>query len=90
MIFADRLPLHSVLEACPEDERLALALQGGDDYELLFTARPQAQAQIHELAKKLDLELSCIGEMTADHRREILDARGIPLAMPFRGYDHFA
>ncbi|MBU6382346.1 MAG: thiamine-phosphate kinase [Proteobacteria bacterium] len=90
MIFADRLPLHPVLEACPEDERLALALQGGDDYELLFTARPQGQAQIHELAKKLDLELSCIGEMTADHRREILDARGIPLAMPFRGYDHFA
>ena len=34
------LPLHARSVGLPHDERVRLALHGGEDYELLFTARP--------------------------------------------------
>jgi thiamine-monophosphate kinase len=90
VLFADQIPLHPALVSCSESERLSLALQGGDDYELLFTARAQARPQIEALADRLGLSLRCIGEITADNRRQLLDARGMALDMAFRGYEHFA
>ena len=90
VLFADQIPLHPALVSCSESERLSLALQGGDDYELLFTARAQARPQIEVLADRLGLSLCCIGEITADNRRQLLDARGLALDMVFRGYEHFA
>ena len=90
VLFADQIPLHPALVSCSESERLSLALQGGDDYELLFTARAQARPQIEELADRFRLSLRCIGEITADNRRQLLDARGLALDMVFRGYEHFA
>jgi len=90
VLFADQIPLHPALVSCSESERLSLALQGGDDYELLFTARAQARPQIEELADRFGLSLCCIGEITADNRRQLLDARGLALDMVFRGYEHFA
>ncbi|MFZ9523981.1 MAG: thiamine-phosphate kinase [Burkholderiaceae bacterium] len=90
VLFADQIPLHPALVSCSESERLSLALQGGDDYELLFTARAQARPQIEELADRFGLSLRCIGEITADNRRQLLDACGLALDMDFRGYEHFA
>jgi thiamine-monophosphate kinase len=37
---AARLPLHPLTKSLPENEALHNALHGGEDYELLFTARP--------------------------------------------------
>jgi thiamine-monophosphate kinase len=90
VLFADQIPLHPALVSCSESERLSLALQGGDDYELLFTARAQARPQIEGLADRFGLSLRCIGEITADNRRQLLDARGLALDMAFQGYEHFA
>ena len=90
VLFSDRIPGHEVLRDCEPFERLELALQGGDDYELMFTAAPQIKSNIEKLSGKLGLPLSCIGEITADHRREVLDARGKPLDLAFRGFDHFS
>ena len=45
--------------------RLALECQlaGGDDYELVFTARPEQHLAIGKIAALLELPLWCIGEM---------------------------
>jgi len=90
VLFADQMPLHPALVSCSESERLSLALQGGDDYELLFSAASENRAAITSLAGGFGLLLRCIGEITADNRRQLLDARGLALDMDFRGYEHFA
>ena len=89
VLYAERIPTHEALRACEPNERLELALQGGDDYELLFTAAPAMGPAIERLSRNCGLRLSCIGEITADHRRDILDARGVALDLAFRGFDHF-
>ncbi len=43
VVDSSALPLHSLLVALPADEALRLALHGGEDYELLFTARPSTR-----------------------------------------------
>ena len=89
VLFAKQLPLHPALFRCEPLERLSLALQGGDDYELLFTAKPQVRPKLEALADQLGLPLSCIGEITADGQRQLLDENRVPIDMAFRGFDHF-
>jgi thiamine-monophosphate kinase len=89
VLFANQLPLHPALIRCEPLERLSLALQGGDDYELLFTAKPQVRPKLEALADQLGLPLSCIGEITADGQRQLLDENRVPIDMAFRGFDHF-
>jgi thiamine-monophosphate kinase len=43
VIDAEALPLHPLLSGMAFDEAERLALHGGEDYELLFTAPPQAK-----------------------------------------------
>ncbi|MBU6286122.1 MAG: thiamine-phosphate kinase [Betaproteobacteria bacterium] len=88
-LFADQMPWHPALAACEPHERFSLALQGGDDYELLFTAKPQQTRNIQAIGEKLGIPLSCIGEIKADGQRQLLDAAGSPIEIAFRGFDHF-
>ncbi|MBL8517985.1 MAG: thiamine-phosphate kinase [Betaproteobacteria bacterium] len=67
-----------------------LILAGGDDYELCFTARPDAHANIRNLSKALALPLSCIGVMREGEGVTVLDAMGGVIALPATGFDHFA
>jgi len=73
-------------------------LTGGDDYELLFTVRPQARAAVTQLGTGLDLSLQRVGEIvpwapTARSQPviEVLDGQGRPLPTShLQGFDHFA
>jgi thiamine-monophosphate kinase len=65
-IDADAVPVH----AAPEDpsspeHALQLALHGGDDYELCFTASPTQREAIQAIANKLGMHLVRIGTFTA-------------------------
>lgn len=87
----ERLPLSPALLACTDsDSALALALAGGDDYELCFTVPPQRLPQVQALALDWDCALTAIGVIEAGAglrcRRE--DGAVYTLAQP--GYDHFA
>jgi len=64
-------------------------LSGGDDYELLFTARRESRVALESLAAELGLPLSRIGTIEAGAARLVVrDASGAPMA--YRGsYDHF-
>jgi len=85
------VPLAAGLASVAAARRPALALAGGDDYELLFTAAPENRDSIEALgrAPAAPLRLTRIGRIVASSGVRILDARGVAMAIDARGYDHF-
>lgn len=68
----------------------AQVLSGGDDYELIFTARQDRRAEIEALSAELALALTRVGSIQkGETRLQVLDARRVPMAVA-GGYDHFA
>ena len=64
-------------------------LGGGDDYELLFTAPPVAEAALAELAERSGVAVTAIGRIEAGQGVTVLDRQGRPVAVPVAGYQHF-
>jgi thiamine-monophosphate kinase len=66
-IDAERVPLSAAAAAAigRDQALLALALTGGDDYELVFTAATSRDAEVVALAGELDLPLTAIGEIVS-------------------------
>jgi thiamine-monophosphate kinase len=62
---------------------------GGDDYELLFAAPPEATAAIERLAAELNLPITPIGTIEKGSGVRLLGANGqeVPVAAP--GWRHF-
>ncbi|MBT3220806.1 MAG: thiamine-phosphate kinase [Proteobacteria bacterium] len=59
-----RLPVHAALSELGDP--LPLQVAAGDDYQLLFTARPEFESEIYRIAAAKDVLVSPIGELTAD------------------------
>jgi thiamine-monophosphate kinase len=68
----------------------SLALTGGDDYELCFTAPQEAAPQIERLAAELALPISCIGRIEPESGLRIRQPDGTPWSGTGAGFDHFA
>ncbi len=87
-IMNEKIPLHPALAGNFGGRALELALAGGEDYELLFTA---SRAVMDTVQKAAALPLSVIGEVTADNPGEVtlLDAAGNPVTPPATGWEHF-
>ena len=67
---------------------VSLALTGGEDYELLFTAKDTLD--VAQLSRALSLEVTRIGEITdPGSALEIRGADGALLTLPNSGYHHF-
>ncbi len=78
-VYADRLPIQPDLaHHFPADECFDLALNGGEDFELLFTVSPKHPG---------DVPGTCIGEIT-NNGIEIVE-NGIALPLEAKGYEHF-
>lgn len=87
-LYADRTPVHPLLrQAFPEDW-LALALHGGEDYLLLFTAPPPVMARA---LAALPEGAAVIGEITAGPAGQVIlvAADGSEQAIDRAGWDHF-
>ena len=69
-------------------ELLSLALDGGDDYELCFTAPASAREAIMRLASELKVPVTRIGVVTEEKQMLLTDAAGNPLPLPDLGYEH--
>jgi thiamine-monophosphate kinase len=69
------------------NERLALALNGGDDYELLFTVPPSAVHKIPSTYR--GLRLTAIGEITRGNGVKIVHANGKTSPLKPAGWDPF-
>jgi thiamine-monophosphate kinase len=62
---------------------------GGDDYELLFAAPPEASAAIEHLAVELALPITAIGAIDGGEGVRLLDASGNAIPVAAAGYRHF-
>jgi thiamine-monophosphate kinase len=68
----------------------ALALTGGEDYELLFTAPPAKEEAVKELARELGLPITAIGEIVdAVAGVRVLADDGKEYPIKAMGHDHF-
>ncbi|HEX3952020.1 MAG TPA: thiamine-phosphate kinase [Stellaceae bacterium] len=62
---------------------------GGDDYELLFTAPPEADQGIAALSASLQLRITAIGRIESGRGVRLVDAVGNPVPVATAGYRHF-
>ncbi|HKZ51944.1 MAG TPA: hypothetical protein VJ085_01550, partial [Candidatus Acidoferrales bacterium] len=89
-IYAEMIPAVKVppsLERRLRTSGLKLALEAGEDYELLFTVNPKEALRLpRQLA---GIKLTPIGEITRGRRITIVGSFGRPLPLPPRGWDHF-
>lgn len=88
-IYADKIPLQKNLKAIGEtfDEKLNYALNGGEDYELLFTVNSKKKIQPKNAYEKRGF--SYIGEMTANAEIIELVTGGETKILEPKGFRHF-
>ncbi|MEX3954475.1 thiamine-phosphate kinase [Trinickia sp. EG282A] len=95
IVDVDAVPRSSALQKLPRDTQLRCALAGGDDYELCFTAPPDARRAIAAAGERAGVAVTRIGTITA--LRDAAgapsiawhDAAGAPLSLTLHGFDHF-
>ena len=89
LIDAGKIPLVKPAQSrgLTASSRLALALNGGDDYELLFTVRP---GQARRLPPRFEgTPISCVGVITRKRAIEVLRADGGKKNLLPGGWDPF-
>lgn len=96
VIEAGRVPLSTAARAvlATHSGQITTVLTGGDDYEILFTAPPEAVNELAELSRTLDVPITAIGRMQSPSvgKRNlitVLDESGKPLIFDRRGWTHF-
>ncbi len=88
-IFADKIPIDKNLRGLTEsfDEKLGYALNGGEDYELLFTVNPKKKFHARNEVKKSSF--ISIGEITANADTIELITDDKSAVLPSKGFRHF-
>ena len=84
----DRVPVAAPVRDSFGDRALELALTGGEDFELLFTASAEFVKRVIAAAP---CPVTAIGEILAegDGRTVLVDGRGEPVTLAGTGWDHF-
>ncbi len=87
-IEVDCLPVQPAVRANFGEKALELALSGGEDYELLFTA---GAGIIDKVKAAVSAPVTVIGEVIAGKTGEVtlVDGKGNPLSLPEAGWEHF-
>jgi len=87
-LFAQQVPVHPLLKEAFPQRYLELALHGGEDYLLLFTAAPALMDRVMNL---LPEGAAVVGEITPGQpgRVVIVDASGAEKVTRGGGWDHF-
>lgn len=105
ILYADAIPsLPNLRQYLTDVDYYRYVLAGGDDYELLFTAKPESAKAIEDIAQKHQLPLTRIGKISAqsfdkvsreeDSENFVADLRienavGEPIILQTLGFDHF-
>lgn len=88
-VMSEALPVHDELRRAFEGEWRDLALAGGEDYELLFTAPErlmEALLPVLEIPATVIGEIESVGSGGAEVR--VIDGRGAPVHVEVGGWDH--
>jgi thiamine-monophosphate kinase len=91
---ARRIPVAAALRALFPDDWLDLALRGGEDYELLFTAPLGAMRGITDAVAVTGGTVTAIGEIVpreaGEPQLELVDLGGTPRRVSAGAFDHFS
>jgi thiamine-monophosphate kinase len=85
-IEVDRVPVEPTVKARFGEKSVELALSGGEDYELLFTAGAEV---IDKVKRAAPCPITTIGEIVAGEGVTVVDRQGKPLDMVKGGWEHF-
>ena len=86
-IDSGRVPIDGVLRSAFPDSYIRMALTGGEDYELLFTA---PTGVISEVVRSSHVPVSVIGEIVKGPPEvRVLDEHGDSVRVGYGGWDHF-
>ena len=87
-IEVDRLPIEPAVKTNFGDRALELALSGGEDYQLLFTASAEV---IDNITATASCPITAIGEIVANKAGKVtlVDSKGKPVSIPGKGWEHF-
>lgn len=86
----DALPAGIVLQRQAQALRRDFMLNGGDDYELCFTAPPQHREQVLLAAKQSGVAVTRVGVIEAIPGLRLLDGNGAPVVLTLHSFDHFS
>jgi thiamine-monophosphate kinase len=88
IIYCEKLPVRSEVQKAFGKKSLNMALSGGEDYQLLFTARP---AVIERVSQSSACPVTVIGEIIAEDTGKVIvvDAKGGRFYPEIAGWDHF-
>jgi thiamine-monophosphate kinase len=96
VIEAPRVPLSTAARAvlATDSGHITTVLTGGDDYEILFTAPPEAVNELATLSRTLDVPITTIGRIRSpsigkQSQVTVLDESGEPLIFDRSGWTHF-
>ena len=87
-IISDQIPVHHLLKQAFPDQYLDLALNGGEDYQLLFTAPEQLMSRV---MPRLPAGAAVIGNVTAGNPGQVVlvGPSGAETVAGRGGWDHF-
>ena len=88
----DAVPIAAEVALVAEDQEAAfnLAVSGGEDYELLFTANGENESTLLAISHACQLRLTRIGEIVDEPGQLWLRQDGKTEPLVITGYDHFA
>ena len=96
VIDASRVPLSTAARnaLAGDPERFATVVTGGDDYEILFAAAPEATGRLAELSHASGIPITAIGRMASPSsgkggRVTVRDESGRAMAFERPGWTHF-
>jgi thiamine-monophosphate kinase len=85
-IEVERVPIEPTVKTAFSEGALELALSGGEDYELIFTASGEI---IERVKKAASCPITIIGEITAGKGVSLIDKQGNPFELKKAGWEHF-
>ena len=90
-LYLNNIPISQNLKKLITLKKLNKAsfISKGDDYEILFTARPSKSRIISKTAKSLGIKISKIGKICSKFKKsQFIDEKGKKITIKSKGYSH--